>query len=323
MTATLPPISLRLLGLLLGLLLSACGGGGATEASSSTSTGSSAGSAAGGGSTASVLCSASGSEFNDTASVQLTARYSWTCSSTQRQLTANGVPNHVTGTFPNPDNPNRIAATNVSAAYTLNPTASGSAKAVANVVGHALNGVKFDPATGGRCTDAAQCSLDAHMDGNPGTWVIEALGQTAFRFGVDASNAHVQPTGEYHYHGMPEAYLTKLGKGTATMTLVGWAVDGFPVYARYGYTAANDAGSGVKTLRGSYRVKAQADSGRPSTSVYPMGTFTQDWEYVAGLGDLDECNGRTGVTPEFPNGTYYYAITDSYPFIHRCVKGKT
>jgi hypothetical protein len=53
-----------------------------------------------------------------------------------------------------------------------------------------------------------------------------------------------------------------------------------------------------------------------------MGHFQQDWEYVAGLGDLDECNGRVGVTPEFSNGTYHYFITDSYPFIQRCTKGR-
>ena len=32
-------------------------------------------------------------------------------------------------------------------------------------------------------------------------------------------------------------------------------------------------------------------------------------------------NGRTGVTPEFPEGTYHYYATDSYPFLQRCVKG--
>jgi hypothetical protein len=55
-----------------------------------------------------------------------------------------------------------------------------------------------------------------------------------------------------------------------------------------------------------------------------MGTFLQDFEYVAGLaglGDLDECNGRVGVTPEFPNGTYHYYTTDTYPYVQRCVKG--
>jgi hypothetical protein len=52
-----------------------------------------------------------------------------------------------------------------------------------------------------------------------------------------------------------------------------------------------------------------------------MGAFTQDYEYSAGSGDLDECNGRVGVTPEFPCGTYHYYITDTYPYIQRCVKG--
>jgi hypothetical protein len=52
-----------------------------------------------------------------------------------------------------------------------------------------------------------------------------------------------------------------------------------------------------------------------------MGTFAQDYHYVAGSGDLDECNGRTGVTPEFPAGTYFYLITDGYPYVPRCVKG--
>ena len=30
---------------------------------------------------------------------------------------------------------------------------------------------------------------------------------------------------------------------------------------------------------------------------------------MAGLGDLDECNGRFGSTPEYPQGTYYYVST--------------
>jgi hypothetical protein len=120
---------------------------------------------------------------------------------------------------------------------------------------------------------------------------------------------------------MPEAYLAKLGKGVA-MTLIGWAGDGFPIYARYGYSSASDATSAVKVLKPSWRVKTAPDANRPATSLYAMGTFRQDYEYVASLGDLDECNGRTGVTPEFPAGIYHYVATDSYPFLQRCVKGK-
>ena len=53
-----------------------------------------------------------------------------------------------------------------------------------------------------------------------------------------------------------------------------------------------------------------------------MGAFTQDWEYVEGLGDLDECNGRVGVTPEFPEGIYHYYANDTFPFVSRYVKAE-
>ena len=39
-------------------------------------------------------------------------------------------------------------------------------------------------------------------------------------------------------------------------------------------------------------------------------------------GDLDQCNGRQGVTPEYPNGTYYYVLTNEFPFIGRCLVGE-
>jgi hypothetical protein len=155
-----------------------------------------------------------------------------------------------------------------------------------------------------------------------GDWNLEALGQTSFKWGTDTSNAHVQPNGMYHYHGVPEGLVTKLSSGNKVMTLIGWAADGFPIYGRYGYTTAADASSAMKVVTASYRIKTTPAANRPSTSTYAMGTFTQDYEYVAGLGDLDECNGRTGVTPEFPKGTYHYYATDTYPYLQRCVKGK-
>jgi hypothetical protein len=115
--------------------------------------------------------------------------------------------------------------------------------------------------------------------------------------------------------------LTELGKGAVAPTLVGFAYDGFPIYARYGYTSAMDATSAVKVMKGSWQLKTTPDAGRPSTTTYPMGAFSEDYEYVAGSGDLDECNGRLDVTPEFPCGIYHYYITDTYPFIQRCVMG--
>jgi len=37
---------------------------------------------------------------------------------------------------------------------------------------------------------------------------------------------------------------------------------------------------------------------------------------------LDACNGRSGATPEFPDGIHHYFATDSYPYLQRCVTGE-
>ncbi|MES2902350.1 MAG: YHYH protein [Pseudomonadota bacterium] len=250
-----------------------------------------------------TYCAYSNSVLN--ATLKLTSTVAIACSDTtaRRTMTGNGVPDH----FANPTNPGAIGAVTVNFVSSLNPVATSTASPIEHVTGYANNGVKFDPST-------------AESYQNAGVWKIEALNQSYFPFGTDGSNAHTQSTGAYHYHGMPEKYIETLNKGTG-MALIGFAMDGFPIYARYGYKTATDATSGTKVITSSYRLKTTASSGRPATSIVPMGTFTQDYEYVAGLGDLDECNGRTGVTPEFPKGIYHYFVTDSYPYIQRCVKG--
>lgn len=279
-------------------------------------------------STASVLCPFSGTYTGSYGtSGTLTSNWAWTCSTTARTLAANGLPNHSVGTFPNIGNPNTISAQSVSFSATLTPvlgTTSRSIGGPGGVNAFTLQGVKFDPSTAGTCastiTATSQCNL---ANGAGGTWRVEALGQNTFDFGVDSNNAHVQPTGEYHYHGMPEGLLANAGATDTArkMVLVGWAGDGFPIYARYCYSSANDATSALKVCTGSFVKDAVADSGRPATSLVSLGAFVSDWTYTAGTGDLDECNGRTGVTPEFPKGIYYYMATDSYPFFSRCVRG--
>ena len=94
---------------------------------------------------------------------------------------------------------------------------------------------------------------------------------------------------------------------------------GFPFYLRYGYQDSNDPQSGLVAMRGSWMLRSGT---RPSGPGGPYdGTFREDWEYVEGSGDLDLCNGRFGITPEYPAGIYHYYITDDYPYIPRCVFG--
>jgi hypothetical protein len=273
-------------------------------------------------STSSVDCPYSESTYEATDGLTSTA--SWTCTSSTRSLTANGLPDHPVGTFPNANNPNSISAQSVSFSATLSPSqASSDTAGGESALSYALNGVKFDPATAGSCPTGATSTSDCSLLGGSGTWTIEAFGQSTFDFGLDLNNAHVQPNGAYHYHGMPVGILNNnvVSSSNIKMLLIGFAPDGYPIYARYGHTTATDATSALKVITSSWELKTTPDSGRPSTSIIPMGAFTQDYQYVAGSGDLDECNGRFDVTPEFPNGIYHYYATDTWPYLTRCWKG--
>jgi hypothetical protein len=323
-------MNLRIGIILIGLLFVSC-----EKNESSSQNDEETGNCATGTSTATILVNIDEEIYNNDESVLAYSKYSWSSDGTNRMLIGNGIPNHEVGTFPNSNNPNSISEQNVSKSFTLCPSIIyesglelvGPAMAIA----YALNSVKFDPATAGSCNDAGECSL-ARGEGN---WNIEALGHETFDFGDDMNHAHVQPNGAYHYHGIPELLTDFLGDKDG-MTLVGWASDGFPVYARYGYADPENSQSQLKALTTSYRLKSQPDENRPNTLTailggpnansninkpIPMGAFTQDYEYVEGLGDLDECNGIFGVTPEFPDGIYYYVVTDDFPFFTRCLKG--
>jgi hypothetical protein len=132
----------------------------------------------------------------------------------------------------------------------------------------------------------------------------------------------VQPNGAYHYHGIPNALLARLSNGKPAMVLLGWAADGFPIYGPWGHAAARDGASELRVLKTSYQLKSGT---RPRTGDQPGGAydgaFVEDFEYAAGSGDLDECSGRFGVTPEFPEGMYHYVLTEDFPFVPRAFRG--
>jgi hypothetical protein len=229
----------------------------------------------------------------------------------RRIITSNGLPDHATGRFPNADNPNRVSAQHYRFTVPAKPVAvTQSVPLVRQPFGIAVNGVLFDPGTAEMW----------HNDRESG-WHYDALGG-AFSLGLDANHAHVQPNGAYHYHGIPVALLQRLSGGKEQMTLVGWAADGFPIYATWGHRDAADAASPAVKLRSSYHLKKGR---RPGTGGQPGGfydgCFVEDFDYVAGSGDLDECGGRTGVTPEFPGGTYHYVLTEDFPFVPRFFRG--
>lgn len=234
----------------------------------------------------------------------------------RRRITSNDMPAHLIGAFPTRSNPNRVGPQNYDVALNAAPTPADHITSgdrfeqpgPPNIpFGFAINGIFFEPGT----------AEFWHGDRSSG-WNYDALGG-AVPLGIDENYAHPQPNGAYHYHGLPIGLLKELGLSAEKHSpLVGWAADGFPIYARYGYEDPKDPTSKIVDLRSSYRLKKgqrPTENGGPG-GLYD-GTFTRDFEYAAGLGQLDECNGRFTVTPEFPEGTYAYFLTENWPVVPR------
>ncbi len=242
-----------------------------------------------------------------------------TLSGNQRIVTSNALPSHKIGSFPGQGNPNHISAQSKRYEMDASPQKASSLSFVSDlgieggrpafVFGVALNGVKIEPT-------AAE-----YFRGSTGPvyeWTKEAMSPSVF-LGEDCNNAHVQRTGEYHYHAAPTGLVASLaGENASKMTLIGWAADGFPIYYKY-----SDVSGTVQEMHSSYRLKSGSRPGNGQTAPSGAydGEYVADYEYVDGLGDLDQCNGRMGSTPEFPGGTYHYMITTSFPFVGRCLVG--
>lgn len=224
-----------------------------------------------------------------------------------RYIKSNGIPNHAHGEFPNKRNPHKIKRQTFSFRVPLYPKKFSKAKAIGmNLFGVAINGIPFDPS-------AAEFW---QRDRNSG-WQYEAL-SSAIDLGLDDNNAHVQPNGSYHYHGIPAGLVTKQNPKRHS-TIMGYAADGFPIYVRYGFDLKHPNHSKIISVQSSYRLKPGLRKNGPRG--YHDGTFVQDYEFIPSLGDLDECNGRFGVTPDYQQGIYHYFITETFPVIPRCWKG--
>ncbi|MEO1641088.1 MAG: YHYH protein [Pseudomonadota bacterium] len=229
-----------------------------------------------------------------------------TTSATTRTVTANGIPDHLVGQFPNRGNPNRITEQSVSLELPLIPAQAGrTTSAQGWVFGVSLNGVVFDPFAG-----------EFWQGDRRSGWNYDALGG-AVSLGLDENYGHVQPGGTYHYHGMSFGLLELLRYDeTAHSPLVGYAADGYPIYALTGIVDGQ-----LTEMTSSYRLKSGTRPGGAQPGGAYDGAFVQDYEYVAGLGNLDACNGAFTQSAEYPGGTYAYFITEDWPVVPRCFTG--
>ncbi len=229
-----------------------------------------------------------------------------------RVVESNGLPGHEVGDFPNPHDPLPVRGQAHRLRMPAGPVALETPIPLGmDWFGVAVNGVPFDP------------SGPFWKGDTESGWQFEVLHPgNAIALGIDRNNAHTQIGGMYHYHGLPAGLLARLAAEApaAPMTLVGWAADGFPVYGPECPADPTDLASPTRRLRSGYRLRAgPRRDGPPGTAD---GRFVEDHVFEEGFGDLDACNGRRGPTPEYPEGTYYYVLTDAFPFIPRFLRGQ-
>jgi len=94
--------------------------------------------------------------------------------------------------------------------------------------------------------------------------------------------------------------------------IIGWAYDGLPIYGPYGYEKST--GGNITQIRSGYSIDLKAN--RPPTSIFPQEFFLEDFTWNTNTDEkyLDANNGRFGITPEYPKGTYaYFATFDTTP----------
>lgn len=289
------------------------------------------------------------------------------------------------GAFPNDKNLNRIAAQSIDLLTPyrggLNRVALVQTPVSTGVIGISAVGiVLFAPAS-----ETTITSFDSN-------WTVNAV--AAGVLGEDASGGQPAANGTYNYRTSQfinaDAWQNLLAwKSGYRHTdghskILGWAIDGYPIYGPYGYDNPSTIG-GVVRMRSGYTLVEK--SGRPlpasvsvlpgrypgtqipvSTTqglypgmelrgpwpaktykivrvlsnaiqvnaeinyefrtdtrvqgIWPLGIFVQDYEYTAPSGTtLDQSNGRFCVTPEFPNGTYAYFMSQdlddqpTFPYI--------
>ncbi|MEM9835710.1 MAG: sulfatase-like hydrolase/transferase [Bacteroidota bacterium] len=165
-------------------------------------------------------------------------------------------------------------------------------------------------------------------------WVFEPTNNISAGMGfvsLDCATAHINSANGYHYHGNMFEYLETILPGSTTTDQIpedpihiGWAADGFPILYRFG----PDKDGNMKEMSPSFQLRRGQRPGDGITA--PCGAFngkyTNDYEYVCGKGDLNECNGieapvRLLTSTGEETFDFYYVITATFPQIPRCLLG--
>ena len=166
-----------------------------------------------------------GSNYDPDAKISVQGSVSWpahrlaiTVSGGQVHITTNDLPNHATGTFPVAPgdaayaydrNPNAIRAQTFDVALSASPKAAASPSCLpGGPIGVLLTGAYLFDALDATGRDAVAHEIQDHCNGHPG------------------------PGGSYHYHDLTPCLPA--GSPGKPSPLVGYALDGFPIYGPRG-----------------------------------------------------------------------------------------
>ena len=229
-------------------------------------------------------------------------------------FTTNAIPNH---DFNDGGDafPNNVSEQNDTFEITVSPSTSATPTTLSLTTDNAilLNGVKVDLLAAG-CFGVGDEKIGCNDMSTP--WRFDPM-HPANGFRVDSHNAHAQPDGTYHYHGSPFALFAD--DSTQASAVIGFAADGYAIYGSYIDEALLTGNQGIRKATSSYRLKEGLRLNSDGSAAAPGGSydgsFRDDYEYVSGLGDLDQCNGMT------IDGQYAYYITDNYPYVLACFTG--
>ncbi|MFM2245158.1 MAG: hypothetical protein RL071_1232 [Pseudomonadota bacterium] len=138
--------------------------------------------------------------------------------------------------------------------------------------------------------------------------VPDPYGDPIYNELVDTCLGHTGAAADYHYHALLVACVL-MGldvSADAPDPIIGYALDGFPIYGPRGCLDA-DCATPVTFQSG------WVQTGDPSTYAWDNHTYVGD---SADPTVLDACNGRIG-----PDGTYRYHATATFPYILGCYAG--
>jgi hypothetical protein len=186
----------------------------------------------------------------------------------RRVVRSNGLPSHPTGIFPiRPDepafqydrNPNAIAPQAILLSLPAEPTPAPTQGCLPmGMIGFALSGAAIFNALDAQGRDAPAHEVQ------------------------DRCNGHPEMRGQYHYHDLSPCLADAAGAAGRHSDLIGYALDGFAIYGRFGET------------------------GKPLTNA--------DLDACHGHSHVVTWDGT-------PRAIYHYHVTREYPYTLGCFRG--